>query len=152
MAMIAPLKKKPHVLLIDDDEDEKDIFEMAASRSALSIQLDYVGECDREKLAKLAKPDFIFLDINMPNHDGFAWLRGIREKVAEPIPVIMYSTTRNPEKVQQAYHLGASLFVTKPDTSAKLSQILQSVLRMDWSNPVQLTQESYANNTFHFAL
>lgn len=141
--------KKKHVLLIDDDEDEKDIFELAAAKCDLPIELDHVKECDQKKLASLTKPDFIFLDINMPNHDGFLWLKGIREKVAEPIPVIMYSTTRNPEKVQQAYQLGASLFVTKPDTSAKLSRILQEVFQLDWSDPVRLAEKSFANNNFH---
>ena len=142
--------KATHVLLIDDDEDERDIFELAIAQSNLPIELDNVTTCDKEKLSSLKKPDFIFLDINMPIYDGFVWLKGIREKVAERIPVIMYSTTRNPEKIEKAYKMGANLFVSKPETTASLSNILRKILRMNWENPTKLTEESYANDKFHY--
>jgi CheY-like chemotaxis protein len=142
---------KKHVLLIDDDEDEKYIFELAAAKSDHPITVDHVTTCDKKKLATLAKPDFIFLDINMPEHDGFVWLKSLREKLTEPIPVIMYSTSQNPENIHKAYRMGASLFVTKPDTSTRLSLILKQVFDLDWSNPVQVAEENFTNKTFHIA-
>lgn len=149
MCMTAIPSTKKHVLLIDDDEDEKYIFELAAAKTDHSITIDHVTTCDKKKLSMLVKPDFIFLDINMPDHDGFVWLKSIREKVKEPIPVIMYSTSQNPENIQKAYSMGASLFVTKPDTSSKLSLILEQVFALDWSNPTLIAKDSFTKKTFH---
>ncbi len=149
MLPLKTLDKK--VLLIDDDEDEYDIFQVAAEKSNLPIALYYIGECNREKLKTFPKPDLIFLDINMPLHNGFDWLKGIREKVPELIPIIMYSTTRSEEKVRMAYDLGANLFITKPNSTQMLSEALQWVLQLDWTNPKKVAEESFAKKKFHMA-
>ena len=142
--------KTVYILLIDDDEDEKEIFQLAASKNNLPVTVNHITDCRQEYLTTMPKPDFIFLDINMPGHDGFSWLDAIRQKIAAPIPVIMYSTTGSTEKVRKAYDLGANLFVSKPATSSALSTILTRILELDWSDPKKLREESFAADWFHF--
>lgn len=144
-------QKTFHIVLVDDDEDEKQLFELAARNANLPIKLDHLTTCEEARQRNLPLPDFVFLDINMPLHDGFAWLQGIRKHVEQQVPVVMYSTTSNPEKVQKAFEMGANLFITKPDTSSVLSRMLKEVLAMDWSDPKQLAESSYACNCFHLA-
>lgn len=139
------------ILLVDDDADELDLFQDALVKVKDSISLFYVQKCNMKKLRTIPKPDLIFLDINMPEYDGFDWLKSIREKVAEPIPVIMYSTSRNPEKISLAQEFGANLFITKPQSQEALVKTLDKVLQFDWSNPEQVTKECMESNRFHVA-
>ncbi|HYH13937.1 MAG TPA: response regulator [Flavisolibacter sp.] len=145
-----PVESKPQtILLIDDDYEELDLFEVAVVESGLPITMLYANECNRDKLKALPKPDFIFLDINMPVYDGFHWLKGIREKVVEEIPIIMYSTTSIPQRIELAYELGANLFLSKPDTVASLIAALHKILQLDWSNPRKVAEESFQKAAFH---
>jgi CheY-like chemotaxis protein len=149
--MSIPESKPMTILLIDDDHEELDLFELAVAESGLPITMLYAKECNSEKLKALPRPDFIFLDINMPVFDGFYWLKAIREKVPEEIPIIMYSTTSIPQRIDLAYKLGANLFLSKPDTVATLITALKKILQLDWSNPRQLAEESFKKSNFHVA-
>ncbi|WP_066404697.1 response regulator [Flavisolibacter tropicus] len=137
------------ILLIDDDPEELELFEVAIEEFGLPIRLLYAGECNIERLRALPQPDLIFLDINMPEFDGFHWLKGIRERLATEIPIIMYSTTLNPQRVAMAYNLGANLFLSKPSSFNTLAAALQHILEIDWNNPRQVAVERYQQETFH---
>mgnify|MGYP003576227701 FL=1 len=138
-----------HVLLIDDDPEEFDLFEISVAQANLPVSLRYANYCDIDKINQLPKPDFIFLDINMPMFDGFYWLQIIRKEVAEEIPIIIYSTTMNQQRVNLAYQLGANLFLSKPDTVDTLVEALQLILKIDWSSPRKVAEDSFAKDAFH---
>ena len=70
----------------------------------------------------------------------------MREKVPSNIPIIMYSTTRNEEKIKKAYDLGANLFITKPDNTTSLSNALQWVVQEEES---RFSHTSYKKKNFH---
>ena len=145
-----PLKSTYYtLLLIDDDVEEFELFEVAAAESGLPITLSHTSSFTIEKLKTLPQPDFIFLDINMPVFDGFYWLKKIREHISEQIPIIIYSTTLNPQRVNLAYELGANLFLSKPDTVGTLITALEKILHMDWSNPRELAKSSFDKEQFH---
>ena len=147
--MLSVQQDLKHVLLIDDDPEEFDLFEVSVASAKLPVALHYANYCDIQKLSERPRPDFIFLDINMPMFDGFHWLEVIREQLDEEIPIIMYSTTMNHQRISLAYRLGANLFLSKPDTVASLVEALQIILQKDWSNPRQVAEENFARNTFH---
>lgn len=139
------------ILLIDDDQDELDLMQSALHQIDGAIQVFYADKCDPVYLSTLPTPDLIFLDINMPEHSGFDWLKGIREKVPYPIPVIMYSTTRSQEFVAKSLQLGANLFVTKPNRIADLVILLTQILGYDWTNPALVTEKSFQQGQFHLS-
>ena len=60
-------------------------------------------------------PLLLLLDINMPLVDGIEVLRQIKsqERTAK-LPVVMLTTTDNPQEVSRCYQLGCSVYVTKP--------------------------------------
>ena len=57
----------------------------------------------------------IILDINMPKLNGIETLRHLKksEKFSK-IPVIMFTTSMNPDEIEKCYNLGCLLFITKP--------------------------------------
>lgn len=123
-----PLK---HVLIIDDDEEDTEIF-TAAAQEASSIVRCSVSHDAREALAKLESntlsPDVIFLDLNMPIMSGQQFLKEIKSKPElMDIPIIIFSTSSNPTTIQQTRELGAANFVTKPAKFRDLIDTLKQI-------------------------
>jgi CheY-like chemotaxis protein len=108
---------QPYILLIDDDEDDQFIF-LAAIKEAAPGYACRVSNNGPEGLCALtsnsSKPDFIFLDLNMPLMNGFEFLVILMNDVKlSGIPVIIFSTSDNPADKKRARDLGALKFITK---------------------------------------
>jgi CheY-like chemotaxis protein len=125
------------VLLIDDDTDDAEVF--ADVLKEIPRDFDFYHFSDgREALTRLQQtgsshPDIIFLDINMPIVDGWECLRKIKELAnLANIPIIMYSTANLVGKDLQPGDVGATAFLTKPDSFGelreKLTRLFESIL------------------------
>lgn len=118
-----------NVMLIDDDEDDKEIF--VAALRAVSKEIDCIPLADPiealEKLtSKKLSPEVIFLDLNMPVMSGLEFLKKIKaDDTIKEIPVIIFSTTANPITIRLTRELGASHFITKPDKFDDLVNVLK---------------------------
>ena len=118
-----------NILLIDDDEEDHEIF-LSALRS-ISKELQCITFTNaREALVKLINkdlnPDVIFLDLNMPIMSGQEFLMEVKKKEeAQNIPVIIFSTTSNPGTIKLTKEMGAINFITKPDRFDVLVDILK---------------------------
>lgn len=121
--------KSLHILLCDDDDDDRYLFQKALKKHDPSARLSLV--CDGEELMETLKkardlPDIIFLDLNMPRKNGFECLEEIKKNVLlKNIPVIIMSTTCQEEAILKAYEAGANLFITKPVTFPELEVLIE---------------------------
>jgi len=125
------------ILTVDDDLDD------------LTILSDAIEEVDPKMKCLLAKdgkdalallddlivlPDIIFLDINMPVMNGKEFLLRKNPKLKD-IPVVVYSTTLQPEEISEFFKLGANEFLPKPNRFNQLVEDLRLVLnRYDRDN------------------
>jgi CheY-like chemotaxis protein len=117
------------VLLIDDDQDDAELFADALKELEPVTIFDHF-EDGVKALGGLTKngvvyPDIIFLDINMPLLNGWDCLREIK-KVASlaGIPIIMFSTANMHNIGINPSDVGAAAFMTKPDSYALLKKNL----------------------------
>jgi len=136
------------VLLIDDDTDDFMFFEDALKKVDPTIDISHIAsvrEVPEESNCEV--PDLLFLDINMPDRDGFEWLRCIREK-GYRIPVIMYSTASNPAFVEKAYQEGANVYFPKPDSIHRLEKSLNHLLALNWAEPEKVTEHFNQNGIY----
>lgn len=121
-----------HILLIDDDQDDQDIF--LTAMQAVSDQADYSAISSAETaLQQLADgevvADLIFLDLNMPIMSGQQFLSKIKDhETLKEIPVIILSTSSRAETIREVKGLGAHDFITKPDKFDVLKNILHSII------------------------
>ena len=132
-------------LLVDDDEDDLEIFEIALNDTGESYQCITAAN-GVDALQKLEKeeaftPDFIFLDLNMPVMNGVECLREIKKNVRlRDIPVIIYSTSSYIKDIEEMKRLGAAHFFTKPSSIDALSKILLALFQKE-SLPFSLSHE-----------
>lgn len=77
-----------------------------------------------------ARPDIILLDVMMPDVDGFATCRRLREHAqGRHTPIVMITGLDDDESIQRAYEAGATDFVVKPINWPILAHRVRYVLR-----------------------
>lgn len=73
--------------------------------------------------------DLMLLDINMPQLNGLALLKILRESEQyATLPVVMLTASGDGDDRQDAERLGANGFLNKPTGSSELVQVVQAVL------------------------
>lgn len=121
------------ILLVDDDDDDKEFFFTAVHSIDPAIKCDHSpdGEDALELLRARYRPDFIFLDLNMPRISGTQFLIEVKNiKSANNIPIIVYTTSRRQVDKEATRLLGADHFITKPTDLASLRKEILFVLKM----------------------
>jgi CheY-like chemotaxis protein len=126
-------KMRKTCLLIDDDEDDTEIFALAAGEADPSIECFFARdgiEALQMLLGASFVPDYIFLDLNMPQMSGKECLIEIRKRAQlDDTPVIIYSTSSSQKDILETHNLGASSFITKPPLISTLTEKLREVFQ-----------------------
>jgi DNA-binding NarL/FixJ family response regulator len=136
------------VLLIDDDPEEYDILQEAIRQIDPAIMLTYMNKYSEfPHIADQDGPDIVLLDIKMPETNGFAWLKSIREAFPH-LPVVMYSITSDEDMVEEAYEMGANLVLKKPMEFSTLIRALTSILEFDWQSPDEVRARHYMHGRY----
>jgi CheY-like chemotaxis protein len=130
-----------HILIADDDEDDrlllKEAFEAAGSSLNLAFVQNGLEVFDSLKSNKDC-PKVIMLDLNMPRKDGMQVLKELKSNPDySSIPVIIFSTSVVKEQIQRCYQLGASSFIIKPGSFQALVAIVQMIIGY-WINTAVL--------------
>lgn len=123
--------KYSSVLLVDDDVDDRMIFGDVLKELVPDIIYNEAinGEDALARLEEGLVPDLIFLDLNMPRVDGKQFLAELRQiEHLRHIPVIIYTTSSHESDKKETRALGASYFITKPNSLHELSQLLKGIL------------------------
>lgn len=126
------LKKLKHIFLVDDDEDDQLFFLEALQEIDDSIEFSF-AENGKKALSKLNElvqlPDVIFLDINMPELNGFECLKELKKCARlRTVPVIMLSTSVSFHDMNYSKELGAEMFYTQPSSYNKLRDLLTKIV------------------------
>lgn len=105
--------------LIEDDQDDQEVFGMALrtvnASSTIVYAFDGVEALEKLRNSGLQDVDFIFLDLNMPRMNGKQFLVEVkRDPSLKHIPVIIYSTSSDANDKEETKSLGAFEFMTKP--------------------------------------
>ena len=122
-----------YVLIVDDDEDDRDLFCDAVNIVDPSIECIMArnGEEALEGLKSriLPTPDVIFLDLNMPRLNGMQCLKALKkDRLFEQIPIVIYTTSKLKEDKKAAMQAGAAGFITKPTSLTELCEAITGIL------------------------
>ncbi|WP_207512644.1 response regulator [Longitalea luteola] len=118
------------ILLVDDDEEEYYIIKLALEMAKNDCRCIWASSLEEAtELLKELQPDFVFIDINMPKHDGFCCLKHLKqvEKLHRAVFVI-YSTHISEADRKMALQSGASYCIHKPENIHMLLDELMILL------------------------
>jgi light-regulated signal transduction histidine kinase (bacteriophytochrome) len=115
-----------HVLLVDDDESNRDILSRQLLRAGCNVT---TAEDAQAAMSRLAEQNFdlMLLDIVMPRLDGLTALQRIRVEYPH-LPVIMISALDEMESVRRCLQLGAEDYLLKPFDPVLLQSGLAAAL------------------------
>jgi len=127
------MKKESSLFLVDDDRDDQDVF--LDVLKDISSLINCATAFDGEEALNILKnnlpqvPDCIFLDLNMPRMNGRQFLKTIKSiEILKDIPVIVYTTSSSLKNKEEMTNLGATYFLTKPNSLAGLKKELEQVI------------------------
>ena len=117
------------VLVVDDEEDIRDLVGMNLKRQGFSVVLAADGIAALT-VAKAELPDVIVLDLMLPGKDGIQVFKELKaDPQLEKIPVIMLTAKGELNDKIQGLELGTDDYVTKPFSPKELVLRLKAVLK-----------------------
>jgi two-component system sensor histidine kinase/response regulator len=113
--------EKGFILVVDDDEGNRDVLSRRLELQGYSVDTAENGERALEMLGDDTF-DLVLLDILMPGTDGYEVLRQIKgDDRLINIPVIMISALEDVELVARCIEMGAEDYLSKPFNPTLLS-------------------------------
>lgn len=124
---------KTRILLVDDDEDDRDFFRDVVSTLNVPVEFssatDGVEALDILKAETFPKPDLIFLDLNMPRMNGRECLQQLKgDKQLQGIPIIVFTTSTLSIDKQEMLEAGATGYLSKPTAVNELNRMLTVIV------------------------
>lgn len=119
-------------MLVDDDVDDRYLIRSALDENEILINLIEFSGADEAiqylNMSKSEVPELIVLDLNMPEVDGFEFLRRIRALERTKLtPCIVYSTSTDENDLIKSYELGANSFIVKPLSYEDIQAVFKSL-------------------------
>lgn len=122
------------VLVVDDMSDNLILISLWLQDMGYRAVTATNGS-DALSVAKLARPDLILMDIAMPQQDGLAATRRIREEGdLQSVPVIALTAFDTDGFRQAAFDAGFNGYLTKPVDFTRLGSLIENLLHLKKGN------------------
>jgi DNA-binding response OmpR family regulator len=120
--------QKATILIVDDNPTNLDLLFTSLSQVGFKVLIAKDG-ANAIRQATLAQPDAILLDIIMPDLDGFATCRRLKnETQTRDIPVIFLTALTDTIDKVEGFKAGAVDYITKPFQQAEVLARLETHL------------------------
>lgn len=137
LGRLQAMEKIDHILIVDDDEDIRDLLKQYLEKSGFKVSTAANGRQMRTVLAA-GGVDLIVLDLMMPQEDGLVLCRELSATQKHPVPILML-TARNEEADRiLGLEMGADDYLTKPFSSRELLARIRAILRRTRMIPEQV--------------
>lgn len=119
---------RKRILLVDDSETILQLESMILQQDLYEVVTARDGQ---EGVAKAlqVKPDLILMDVLMPQLDGFAALKRLREHPdTTRVPIVMVTSKAEAESMECGYERGCSDYIIKPIDRTELVAKVKNLL------------------------
>jgi two-component system alkaline phosphatase synthesis response regulator PhoP len=129
------MTEKKRILVVDDEPDFCSIVQGNLEKEGFIVEVAYDGN---EGLAKIKAnpPDAIVLDVMMPEKDGYAVCKEIKQDVKlRDIPIVMLTAVASHvTSTRYSHYDGMSMeaddYLPKPASAEDITQSLKSLLNL----------------------
>ncbi len=135
----------PRILIVDDNETNRDILVTRLSRHGYELLQAADGE-EALVAAKQYKPDLVLLDVMMPKLDGIEVTRQLKADSEMPFtPIVLVTSKADSKDIVAGLEAGADEYLTKPVDQTSLVARVKSMLRIkelhdavqDWNQTLE---------------
>ncbi|WP_225876035.1 response regulator [Flavobacterium kayseriense] len=142
-----------HILIADDDEDDRTFFSEAMTELKMNNKLTLFNDgkdlMDYLNDPEITLPHILFLDLNMPYMSGFECLKMIRANDRfRDVSIAIYSTSSSEKDIEETFIEGANIYIKKPNDFTKLKKVIKEVLNINW----QFHSSGLNKETFFFSI
>jgi two-component system, chemotaxis family, chemotaxis protein CheY len=116
-----------HILIVDDAATVRMYHRAILEDAGYRVEQAVNGVEALEK-ALGAPFDLYVVDVNMPQMDGYSFLRALRGQAIPQAPAIMVSTEGEDGDRRQAFAAGANLYIVKPARAENLLRHVRLLL------------------------
>lgn len=141
-----------NILMADDDAEDRELAMEALRLADVTNPIVFVKDgvelmdylrhtAQYAEAGSSPVPALILLDLNMPRMDGHAALREIKaDRILSKIPIVVLTTSKNIDDVEETYRLGAQSYMVKPTSFLDFVAKLRTVASY-WFETVELPEE-----------
>ena len=116
------------ILVVDNEREVLQLVDKMLEGHGYQVTLSVTGN-EALDLLREQPFDLVFLDVMMPEMDGFEVCRRIREiEGLEELPVVFLTAKGGGEALGEGLDAGGTLYISKPFTGDKLRAILHALL------------------------
>jgi CheY-like chemotaxis protein len=132
------IQKPVTILLVEDDAGHAVLIEKNLRRAGVDNEvirlangqeaLDFFFSEGASAGEPLHKSYLVLLDLNLPVVDGYQVLKRLKENErTKRIPVVVLTTTENPQEINRCYELGCNVYVSKPVEYDRFCEVIGSL-------------------------
>jgi CheY-like chemotaxis protein len=139
MGAISPAESQVRVLVIEDNEDDRELLLHQLRKSGMDQHVRFISD-GREALDFLTGPRAptlaqsliaVLLDLKLPSVSGLELLRKIRgREELRAIPVIVMTSSNDPKDLEECSKLKVLNYVSKPVTFTAFSKAVADVFHL----------------------
>ena len=126
------------IVLVEDDPGHARLIERNLRRAHITNDIvtlsdgqqavDYLFKECTYAGATHALPLLLLLDLNLPGLDGYQVLTRLKvDKRTRHIPIIILTTTEEPDEIERCYALGCNIYLTKPVEYAQFAEAIRQL-------------------------
>jgi CheY-like chemotaxis protein len=124
---------KVSIIMVEDDAGHARLIEKNLRRSGIMNELIHFDNgrsvlehiFEEQLNSDIHEKTLILLDLNLPEIDGFEVLERLKgDERTKKIPIIILTTTSNPQEIDRCYNLGCNIYITKPVDYQNFSEAL----------------------------
>lgn len=120
------------LLIVDDNPGDIELVRIACEMAGLQVVIESVSD-GIEAIRRLSTattdktlPALVLLDLNMPRANGFEVLDFMCVRhLVDQVPVVVLSTSRQPEDRRRCLALGARAMHSKPESIQDLRRLVE---------------------------
>jgi CheY-like chemotaxis protein len=126
---MAPTAKAPLVLIVDDNDDNRDLYAQYLLHKGYRVATAQDGQSGIEQAEQLL-PDVIVMDLSLPVMDGWTATERLKKgRMTRRIPVVALTGHALDASRKRAAAAGADEYLTKPILPENLLAVLVQFLR-----------------------